>query len=161
MSDPYLVSPLTAERIPAAFPLVSVLQTGVTEDAWNSYAATLIGLAGSGVGPGIVTVQGEYGCIYGLSVYRVKPDLRRGRILEIENFAVVNPVGARHAGRVLLLALEKLARERGCHCMTVGLLNPGLRRRLRAPDDPTADFFKSAGFRGEPLRLRKCFETAP
>ena len=86
-------------------------------------------MAGNGVGPVIVTVQGQYGCIYGLAVYRVKLDLRRGRILEIENFAVVNLVGARHAARVLLQALEKLARERDCRCMTVSLLNPGLRRR--------------------------------
>ena len=56
MSNPYLVSPLTSERIPAAFTLVSVLETGVTEDAWRTYAEALVGWAGNGVGPGIVTV---------------------------------------------------------------------------------------------------------
>ena len=30
MSDPHLVSPLTVERIPAAFPLVSVLEAGAS-----------------------------------------------------------------------------------------------------------------------------------
>ena len=70
MSDPYLVSPLTSERIPAAFALVSVLETGVTEDAWRTYAEALVGSAGNGVGLGIVTVQGGHRRVFRLERLR-------------------------------------------------------------------------------------------
>ena len=53
MSDPYFVSPLTAEGIPAAFPPVSVPGTGATEDDGRACAEALVATVGNGVGPGI------------------------------------------------------------------------------------------------------------
>lgn len=159
MPGGYLVSTLALEQVLAAFPLVSVLDPGVTEEQWSDYATALVKSPDAGENEGIITVQSDQGYIHGLSVYKVKQDLRRGRLLEIENFAVVNLTGTGNAAKVLLGALEDLARERGCYCISLGMLNPKMRRWLRQPRHPVADLFSAAGFRGEPLRLRKCFDT--
>ena len=39
-------------------------------------------------------------------------------------------------------------------------LAPALRRWLRARGSPGLELFRTAGFRGEQLRLRKCFASA-
>ncbi len=66
---------------------------------------------------------------------------------------------ARRAARVLLDGLEGLAKDRGCSCMVISLLNPMMRRYLRDQREATADLFKATGFRGDHMRLRKCFEN--
>ena len=54
-------------------------------------------------------------------------------------------------------ALEDLARRFECSCVSLSLLNPQMRKWLREPRNPAMDVFRAAGFRGEQLRLRKCF----
>ena len=104
-----------------------------------------------------MTVQSGVGFIYGLSGYGIRHDLRRGRILEIENFAVADLIGASSAAEILLSALESLARDRNCGCVSVRLLTPRVRRFLRLPATGRPDIFEAAGYRAEPLRLGKCF----
>jgi hypothetical protein len=106
----------------------------------------------------MLSVQSGQGHIYGVSAYWLKPDLRRARVMEIENFAVVDVTGTRRAARVLLDGLEALAREQDCSCIVIGLLNPMIRRRLRDEQEATVDLFKATGFQGDYMRLRKCFQ---
>ncbi len=157
MSDYFVVKPLILEQIPQAFALVSIFDDGLSQDAWCEYAAAVVEKADNGVGRGIMTVQSDEGYIYGLSVYHLKQELRRGRVLEIENFAVVDLIGAKTAAGLLLESLESTARAQQCRCMSLKLINPAMRRSLRRSNGPRADIFEAAGFRGEPLRLRKCF----
>lgn len=157
MSDHFVVKPLTRERIPQAFVLVSIFDATLSLDAWCHYAAAIVESADKGPARGIMTVQSQRGYIYGLSVHELKHDLRRGRILEVENFVVVDMVDARPAAGLLLESLEKIAREQQCHCMSLRLLSPKMRRTLRQSNGTRTDILKAAGFRGEPLRLRKCF----
>ena len=159
MSGAFLVKPLPYVQVLAAFPLVSVLDPGVTKEQWSDYATALLDTQNAGESAGIITVQSDQGYIHGLSVYKVKQDLHRGRLLEIENFAVADMLGGKNAATTLLSALEDIALERGCYCISLGLLNPKMRRWLREPHHPAADLFRAAGFRGEPLRLRKCFNA--
>ena len=67
--------------------------------------------------------------------------------------------GTRRAARVLLDGLEDFARRQDCSCMVISLLNPMMRKYLRDQRKATADLFKATGFRGDRLRLRKCFEN--
>ena len=67
--------------------------------------------------------------------------------------------GTRRAARVLLEGLEDVARDRDCSCMVIGPLNPMMRKYLRDQREATADLFKATGFRGDHMRLRKCFEN--
>ncbi len=116
-------------------------------------------LTGPHEGHRMLSVQSGQGHIYGVSAYWLKPDLRRERVMEIENFAVVDVTGTRRAARVLLDGLEALAREQGCSCIVISLLNPMIRRRLRDEQEATVDLFKATGFQGDYMRLRKCFEA--
>lgn len=180
MTGAYLVRPLEQDQIPQAFPLVSMLDVALTMEQWQDYAGALIqpeddrnghrrdapvaGVLPNGGskdphgGHRMLSVQSEQGHIYGVSAYWLKPDLRRERVMEIENFAVVDVTGTRRAARVLLDGLEALARSRNCSCIVIGLLNPMIRRRLRDEQEATVDLFKATGFQGDYMRLRKCFE---
>jgi hypothetical protein len=188
MTGAYLVRPLAYGQIPQAFPLVSMLDMALTMEQWQDYAGAMIqppndrnghrmdasmasgpvvgGPAAGGPevpcgpheGRSMLSVQSGQGHIYGVSAYWLKPDLRRERVMEIENFAVVDVTGTRRAARVLLDGLEALAREQGCSCIVISLLNPMIRRRLRDEQEATVDLFKATGFQGDYMRLRKCFE---
>lgn len=157
MSEAYQVKPLLVEQIPQAYPVVSILDPGLSPQQWCDYARNLLTHPDGPDGHNILTVQNAQAHIFGLSIHWVKPDLRQGRILEIENFAVVDIIGNRAPDRILLRALEEIAREGGCGCISISLLNPHMRKWLRDKKTPAMDVFRAAGFRGEQLRLRKCF----
>jgi hypothetical protein len=178
MTGAYRVRPLEKSQIPQAFPLVSMLDVELTMEQWQDYADALVqvdegrerhseeagarGQDGAHGGPHddhqMLSVQSGQGHIYGVSAYWLKPDLRRERVMEIENFAVVDVTGTRRAARVLLDGLEALAREHDCSCIVISLLNPMVRRRLRDEQEATVDLFKATGFQGDYMRMRKCFK---
>ena len=157
MSDLYQVRPLAPPQVAQAYPLISIFDPGLSQDQWSNYAGALMGAEGRGTEHAVLTVQSSQNHIHGLPVYWVRPDLRRGRVCEIENFVVVDITGNRAAAQVLLDFIEQLALEFDCSCVTLSLLNPQMRRWLREPRNPAMDLFRAAGFRGEQLRLRKCF----
>jgi hypothetical protein len=157
MSDPYVVRALAPDRILQAYPLVAIFDPNLTPEQWADYAGALVSETADREHHSIITVQSGRGDIYGLSVYWLRPDLRQGRLLEIENFAVVDIVGNRTVARVLLEALEDVALCLDCSCISISLLNPQMRNWLREPKNPAMDLFRATGFRGEQLRLRKCF----
>lgn len=158
MGSHYVVRKLRTDQISQVFPLAELLSDNLTEEQWSEYAADLLATAGDEGHCGFITVQNERGTVYGLSAYRLRHDLRHGRILEIENFAALDLRGGKSATRELLKALEELAEQRECSCISVNLLNPVMRRVMREPSDPSVDLFRVAGYQGEPMRLRKCFD---
>ena len=160
MTETYLIRPLGADQIAQAYPLLSIFDPRLTKDQWLDYAGKLIERMGSAEERRIITVQSIQKAIYGLSIQWVRPDLQRGRILQIENFAVIDIAGNRKAAVLLLRALDDLAGRLGCHCVSISLLNAQMRKWLRDPGNPAMDVFRSAGFSGEQLRLRKCFAAA-
>ncbi|HSR70781.1 MAG TPA: hypothetical protein VLL72_00240 [Kiloniellales bacterium] len=160
MSDAILIRPLAASQIAQAFPVLSVVDPQLTAAQWQDYAGAVVENGAAGGRTGILTAQSEEGCIYALSGHTLKPDLHEGRILEIENFAVAALLGNLVPARLLLEGLETLARERECSCVVLSLLNPLMRKWLRERSNPAIELFRSAGFRGEQLRLRKCFQAA-
>lgn len=157
MGDKFVVRQLKPSQISQVFPLAELLAEGLSAEQWSDYAAALIESAGDEGHCGFITVQNERGIVYGLSAYRLRRDLYQGQVLEIENFAALDLTGGKSATRALLAALEHLAEQRNCGCISVNLLNPLMRRSLRESSDPSVDLFRSAGYRGEPMRLRKCF----
>lgn len=157
MTTDLRVRPLAAEQIPQAYPLVTLFDGELSLEQWTVYASGLLnGTNGSGI-PGILTVQTPDRYIYGLSVSWLRPDLWRGTILEIDNFAVIDMARGRTIADLLLKALENLGRESGCSCLSIKLITPKMRRWLRAVEGSEKDLFSAAGFRSDRLRLRKCF----
>ncbi len=124
MTGAYLVRPLALDRISQAFPLVSMLDAALTMAQWHDDAGAMIAptgdrngrqtdvpladvsladvsladvpaAGGPRAGHHMLPVQSGQGHITGVSAYWLKPDLRRARVMEIENFAVVDVTGAR------------------------------------------------------------------
>jgi hypothetical protein len=127
MAGSYLVRPLARDQVSLAYPLVSMFDVALTMEQWLAYAHALTEASDNPEGHRIVSVQSAQGHIYGVSAYWLKPDLRRDRILEIENFAVVDVAGTQRAARTLLDGLEELARDQNCNCIVISLLNPSMR----------------------------------
>ena len=154
----YYVRPLSQERIPEAFPVVAFLDERVTPQQWSNYARAVVAANGQGGGHGILTLQDPQSHIIGLSVYHIRPDLQRGRVLVIENFAVVTLIGAQQAASALLGAMEELARDQNCACLAISLLDRKDRRSPNQRRNQTGRLFKGAGFRLDVARLSKCFD---
>jgi hypothetical protein len=155
MLNSFSLRPLASDQVLQAYPLITIFDPELIQAQWSSYAEDVIAKSRSGAGHGILTVQSDEQYIYGLSAYWPKPDLHQGRVLEIENFAVVDFTGNRRVARLLLDGLEDLGQRMACSCVTISLLNPQMRKWLRQPRNPAMDVFRHAGFRGEQLRLRK------
>ena len=155
----YNVRPLSQERIPEAFPVVAFLDEQVTPRQWSDYASAVVASTGQGGGHGIMTLQDPQSHIIGLSVYHIRPDLRSGRVLVIENFAVVTLIGAQQAASTLLAAMEELARDRNCACLAISLLDRKARRSPNHHRSQTGRLFTGAGFRLDVARLSKCFDS--
>jgi len=155
----YNIRRLTPERIPEAFPVVAFLDGEITAQQWSDYASAMVGTNGQSDGHGIMTLQDPQKHIVGLSAYHTRPDLQRGRILVIENFAIVSLIKAQQAGFTLLAAMEDLARDLECPCLAVSLLDRKVRRSPNSPRSRAGRFFAGAGFRLDLARLRKCIDA--
>ena len=151
------VQPLAAEQIHQAYPLLALFDAELRQEQWIDYASKLLDEANGSRAHSILTVQTPDGYIYGLSVSWLRPDLQRGSVLEIDNFAVIDMAHGRTIASLLLKALEEFGRASGCSCVSIKLITPEMRRWLRTSDAPREDLFSAAGFRGDQLRLRKCF----
>jgi hypothetical protein len=138
--------------------VVAFLDEQVTPQQWSDYASAVVASTGQGSGHGIMTLQDPQSHIIGLSVYHIRPDLQRGRVLVIENFAVVTLIGAQQAAAALLGAMEELARDRNCACLAISLLDRKDRRSPNHRRNQTGQLFKGAGFRLDVARLSKCFD---
>lgn len=156
----YNARPLSRKRIPEAFPVVAFLDDRITAQQWSAYAGALVAANGQGR-HGIMTLQDPQNHIIGLSVYHIRPDLHRGRVLVVENFAVVSLIGSQQAAGALLSAMEQLARDQGCACLAVSLLNGKERRSPNRRRNQTGRLFKGAGFRLDVAQLSKCFDGTP
>lgn len=157
MSSDLHVRPLATEQIVQAYPLVSLFDPELSLEQWTAYASQLLNGTNGSRAHSILTVQTPDSYIYGLSAYWLRPDLWRGSVLEIDNFAVIDMAHGRTIASLLLKGLENIGRESGCSCVSIKLIDPKMRRWLRTSDAPKMDLFSAAGFRGDQLRLRKCF----
>jgi hypothetical protein len=155
MAGPYIVRPLAPERIAQAFPLVMILDPGLTLDRWSRFATAFVRSMDSPEPREIITVQNEKGYIHGLASCRLRRDLHHGRVLEVENFASFDLTGHKCAARALLDGMEDLAGRWDCSHICLSLLNPRLRTYLRDVRNSAGDLFDCAGYREEPFRLGK------
>jgi len=155
MAGPYIVRPLAPERIAQAFPLVMILEPGLTLDRWSHFAATFVRSLDLPEPREIITAQNEQGYIHGLASCRLRYDLRHDRVLEVENFVSLDLTGHKCAAHALLEGMEALARDWNCSHICLSLLNPRLRDYLRDTRRPAGDLFDCAGYREEPFRLGK------
>ncbi len=155
MAGPYIVRPLAPERIAQAFPLVMILDPGLTLDRWSRFATAFVRSLEAPEPREIITAQNQQGYIHGLASCRVRRDLRHDRVLEVENFVSLDLTGQKCAARALLKGMETLAQDWNCSHICLSLLNPRMRDYLRDTHGPAGDLFDCAGYREEPFRLGK------
>ena len=158
MPNPYIVRPLTTAQVAQAFPLLVVLEPGLTLDRWSDYASAFVESAPDTEPRQIMTVQNSQGYIYGLASCRRRCDLQHGCVLEVENFVSLDLTGNKVAANALLAVIESLAREWDCGRISLSLLDPRMRDSLRAPQEPATSLFDFAGYQEEPFRLGKALQ---
>jgi len=180
MNDTYVAKPLARRQIDQAFPVVQTIAPDLGVERWRAFAAAVLAAAeletgdtpparstGQGVEPrgvmaepcGIMTVQNARGYIHGLFSYAVEENLRHGRVLEIDNFIVLDLFDLAGAAEELLRAMDVLAGELGCMAIHTNL-----------PDDYSSlpeycnwllTCFREAGHAVETLRLCKQVGALP
>ena len=155
MPSPYIVRPLTTAQVAQAFPLLAVLDPGLTLERWSDYATAFVEPSEDAEPRRIMTAQNAQGYIYGLASCRRRCDLHHGCVLEVENFVSLDLTGNKVAANALLTVIEALAREWGCGHISLSLLDPRMRSNLSAPRQPATSLFDFAGYHEEPFRLGK------
>jgi hypothetical protein len=156
--------PLSAARVIQAFPLIQTALPEVTLAAWRDFAATLMSTRnaqGNAQGDvqegGILAVTNEHDYIAGLCSYRVVPDLVHGRLLDASSFLAFGLLDRRPVAEALAVAVEALARERGCTAV-----HTHLPHRNDAPPGPAtglSELFAARGYRIESWDLCKRLAT--
>lgn len=175
MDDLYVAKPLGTRQIDQAFPIVSAFVPELQVDRWRSFAASLMATGaarraarakaeagveedGSGLA-GIMTVQSRRGYIHGLFCYAVEEHLRHGRVLEVDNFVVMDMFDADSVALVLLRSMDQLARAFNCQAIHTQIPGaPG--HRIEDDTVPLLRAFRQDGHMVENLRLCKPLDGA-
>lgn len=172
MDDCYVAKPLASRQIDQAYPVVRAFAPDVGVERWRAFANAMLAdsarrRAGrrGGTGEedtvalaGIMTVQSKRGYIHGLFSYGVDEHLRHGRILQVENFVVLDLFDPAAAAAVLLRAMDQLARGFSC-----GAIHTNLPDRMRDGGDlPSSilNYFRTEGHAVDTLRLCKALDGA-
>lgn len=164
MNQGYFAKPLGRRQIDQAFPIIQVIAPDLDMARWREFAAAKLSQASAVAGAageadrvlppaGIMTVQDGRGYIHGLFSYSAETHLRHGRVLEVENFIVVDLFDLSLAAAELLRAMDKVAWTLGCHAIHTSL--PDIGSTASGYRGAVLDCFREAGHRVETLRLCK------
>lgn len=126
MTRSFIASPLTAEDIGVAFPLVHAAMPEIDLAAWRSFARGVVDQP-SPYPVGAIALRNEAGYLCGVLTYRIDRDLRYGTALNVDLFAALDVTGEEAAARALLHAADAKARELCCAAVRVcidGLAEP-------------------------------------
>ena len=102
------VLPLHEHQLALAYPLVRSA-VRVTAQRWETFARDLIGSGG-----GLLAVQADDSCLYGVAAFRQLGSLRHDRCLKVEILVAFELSTLSPVRKSLCDALEMLARENGC-----------------------------------------------
>lgn len=139
MTRSFTASPLTAEDIGVAFPLVHAAVPEIDLAAWRSFARGVVDQP-SPYPAGAIALRNEAGYLCGVLTYSIDRDLRYGTALGVDLFAALDVTGEEAAARALLHAAEEKARE--LHCAAVRVCIDGFA-------EPLPDRIAAAGYRAQ------------
>lgn len=147
---PTTVRSLDKQEIDQAFALARLAVPDLDQAAWREFARDM--LSGQGAEQGGILVMEQGGsALTGLLVYRLRSDLRRGRLMIVDALVPVafSRRRADEVTRALLDAAESTARRLGCAALRVTLEE----RRLVTLNGERADVLGDLGFMPEMLTL--------
>ena len=119
----FRVFELEERQLAQAYPLVRSA-TGVTSSRWQDFAHETIAAGG-----GVLGVEAEDECLYGLAAFRPQDTLRHGAALCVELLVAVDLASGHPVRTALCRQLDVIARDRGLcsiivssrpNCPTVG-----------------------------------------
>ncbi len=157
MSATYQARPLTHITADMTFPLVQMMQTGLTVERWREFVAEFCADRGnSAIGAGcddilwqrprgIIVIANERGYIHGLFSYQVRDDIAEGLVLHVDNVMAVEIVSRPYVLDAMRDAMNRLVRDH--HCAAVHVSLGEMEERLR-------HYFSGAGF--VPRKIRYC-----
>ena len=161
MSATYQARPLTHLTADMTFPLVQMMQTGLTVERWREFVAEFCTDCGSVVRVGcddvlwqrprgIIVVANERGYIHGLFSYYVRDDMSDGRVLHVDNLMAVEIIAGAHVFDAMRDAMTRLVHGHECANVYVS---------LGQCDERLRDYFSKAGF--VPSKIRYCAPATP
>jgi hypothetical protein len=123
-----LVSNLQLERVSEAYPLIR-RQARVGPEQWETFCRQLVEQGG-----GVLAVMAEDERVHGVAAYLRVTSLRHGSALRVEAIAAFELSHISRVRDVLSVALDEVARQKGCDVLMVsldakGLSSPRSRRR--------------------------------
>jgi len=143
--------PLSGGELAQAYALIQAIDPSLTLDQWRDYVAAL-GDDQTADRPGILTAQTDEGRILGLAAFRILHELRCAPNLGVENLIAPRMPGDRLTVRVLLQALEEIARSRNLDCLSVRL--PIAYMRSSTPP-PLREVLEEEGFQSVAVQMHK------
>lgn len=131
MKRHFIVKPLAADRVDAAFPIVQAAVPGLTLDGWRQFAASAAARGDAAVAPSILVVENERGYVQGFCTFRLQRDIRRGTVFAVDDLVTLDLIGGA-AAAALVDALEARARRLGCGAVRLHL-SEAAQARLSRP----------------------------
>jgi hypothetical protein len=114
----FRVFELEERQLAQAYPLVRSA-TGVTSPRWQDFAhETFV------AGGGVLGVETEDGCLYGLAAFRSQDTLRHGAALCVELLVAIDLASGHPVRTALCRRLDMIARDRGL-CSIIVSTRPG------------------------------------
>ncbi|PWC33648.1 hypothetical protein TSO352_24885 [Azospirillum sp. TSO35-2] len=154
MDDSFIAKPLGRRQIDQAYPLVRAIAPGLTVEQWRAFAAAVLDDGGAPAArAGIMTIQNAQGYLHGLFSYAIEPDLRHGRVMNVDNFVVLDLFDTVGVAGALLRAMDGLARRLGC--AAIHTILPERHLAATSPNNPIPDCFQTEGHRRETIRFCK------
>ena len=115
------VTPLSAEQIDTAYPLVREVAPGLGPAGWRRYARRAIGTAQAGHSGIMVARRSGRPFPCGLFCYHKEQDLARGPVLMASHFIAIDILDPGPVLAALVRELEILAPRLGCAAMRVSV----------------------------------------
>lgn len=110
---------LAEHQLARAYPLVRS-SVHVSQAGWEGFARSLIADGG-----GIIGVEVDEDCLYGVATYRPLKTLRHERLLDSEVFVAIDFSPTAPVRRILHERLEQIARSSGCRNIRITMTAPG------------------------------------
>ena len=122
MQSDYTVTPLVPDQIAQAYALIQAAESSISLKQWRDFVGSVTCPAKKAASNrGIMTLRDEEGYIFGLFTYFVRPDLRHGRVLVVDNFLAMTLLDRRGLAEALLSSMARIGEEHGCQAINMNI----------------------------------------
>ncbi|MDP2699569.1 hypothetical protein [Thalassospira sp.] len=155
MPDTYSARPLTDKTAEMTYPLVQMMQSGLTQEDWRKFVDSYSDVEIEKTNArqrlrdpwlrrqGIIVVCNERGYVHGLFSYEIRRDIGGGPVLHVDNVIAVEIVARGYALSAMRRAMTRLVELHDCKAVHVALSDT---------DSKLKSYFTDAGFVAQKTR---------